>query len=131
MLCYARSSLYYVHSLCRLFLLSGSYIVLQIGIAAVTSLFSVIILHQNRHWASGKPVPAWLSAFVLLRHKNRVDRSIKVINISNSLKCIRLFASLNFLKLKSEDTSNLMAIVKIFNPKTVTSILANTCNNKR
>uniref|UniRef100_A0A914WL13 Uncharacterized protein n=1 Tax=Plectus sambesii TaxID=2011161 RepID=A0A914WL13_9BILA len=47
--------------------LLGIYISLQIGIASLTSLSAVMIMHLSRQWNFGKPVPAWISTVMQLK----------------------------------------------------------------
>lgn len=63
---------------------------LQISIAAVTSLMSVIIMYQNGNWTAGKPVPEWLLAVTRLSRNIHIGRSREARSFARSSKKVRL-----------------------------------------
>ncbi len=52
--------------------ISGLFIMLEIGISAVASLFSVFVMHLHSNWMKGNPVPHWLLQLTCLaRTRNK------------------------------------------------------------
>lgn len=61
-------------------ILTGLYILLQIGISAITSLIAVIIMYQNCKWTCGQEVPPWILTLTRLQYKKPVLRFKNVRN---------------------------------------------------
>ncbi len=49
----------------------GLFIMLELGISTVASIFSVFVMHLHKRWMKGKPVPHWLLKLTCLAKKKR------------------------------------------------------------
>ena len=73
-MCAHHYSNYQVSPLIRLTLpaiISGLFIMVEIGIASIAAVFSVYVMHLHSNWMNGTPVPHWLLKFTRLAPKNR------------------------------------------------------------
>jgi hypothetical protein len=66
-------------------IISGLFIMVEIALSSVASVFAVFVMHLHSNWMNGTPVPHWLLKFTCLATKKRNDYKVsKKSSISNT-----------------------------------------------